>query len=174
MNEHIISQQNMDTVKALAETTAKVSEAKNILFKLQEEETEYLIAREKKALTKINSLYEESKHVFKDIQTNYQGAQDILKEVTNTTEFLNESHGKFQGLLKDFEEYQENWDKNCKNQEEKWAVLKREVEVEKVLIKNEKESIERQKTLLEQEKRKIEDQKETIKRTIERLKTNKI
>ncbi len=44
-----VSTEQMNALKVLAETNVKISEAKQALFEMEKMETEYLIAREKKA-----------------------------------------------------------------------------------------------------------------------------
>ena len=46
--EHTISKEEMDALKALSEINMEISKQKELLFKLQEEETQYLIDREKR------------------------------------------------------------------------------------------------------------------------------
>lgn len=56
MENHILEKKTMEAVKALSDLTLKISEQQNLLCKLQEEETEYLIEREKKAMERIKLL----------------------------------------------------------------------------------------------------------------------
>lgn len=167
--EKRISKQQMDSVKALADTNIHISEAKNILFNLKKEETEYILSREKKVIERIDELYQESKSVIDDIQNNYEGAKIILQLVTQNTDFLKESQEKFQEVLISFTKRYDQWEKETSEQEKRFVSLKKGLEQDRVQIENDKAGIERTRLIMAQERRKIEDDRATLERAFTRI-----
>lgn len=116
MNEQILEKENMNSIKALSDVNIKISDAKNLLFKLQEEETEYLVKREEKALEKINKVLNESKDLLDKTHQNYEEIHQFCQVVSGYADFLEEAHEKFKRLLELFNKRNEVWDENAKQQ----------------------------------------------------------
>lgn len=161
-------------MKEMAEANIQISEAKNTLFKVQEEETEYLVAREEKALVKIQKVLEDSTELLTQTYENYEEIHSFLRTVSEYAKFIKDTHQNFQQMLAEFHERNAEWDKEAELEHEKAKTLKREIKIDKIQIENDRKSIERGKKLLAEERIKIEDERSTLKRAVERLKDNKI
>lgn len=159
----------MDSVKALAETNMQISEAKNVLYNLKKEETEYILSREKKVIERINELYQESKSVIDDIKNNYEGTKIILQLAHDATKFLKENQIKFQDFTTSFDKRCEAWEKEVREQEERFISIKKGLEQDKVQIANDKKTIESTRLIMAEERRKIEDDRATLERAFNRL-----
>lgn len=153
--EHILEKENMDAIKALSDVNIKVSEAKNLLFKLQEEETEYLVQREEKALSKINKVLVESKDLLDKTHQNYESIHEFCRSVSGYAEFLTETYNKFQKLLEIFKERNEIWDKNAKHQDVEFANLRK-------LIENDTKAVEEREKRVAEETKSLQVQREQI------------
>ena len=162
----------MDSVKALAETNMQISEAKNILFRLQSEETDYLVSREKKVMDRIDELYQTSKTTLDEIQNNYVGAYEILQMASENTKYLKESYSKFQVLISDFSKRNEAWEEEVSKQEERFTNIKKGLNVDTVKIANDRKSIELEQLKMVQDRRKIADDRGTLERAFARLNKN--
>lgn len=172
--EHTVDTKMMDSLKALAETNIKVSEARETLSKLQEEETDYLVKRERKALGRIQKVHDESAELVKQTTENYQEVHEICNSVSQLAGFLVEAYASFTCLRETFDEKAEAWELNAKDQEHALINLKTLAQADRVKIENEKKSVERAKELIEQDRRKLADERGTLERAIARLKANKI
>lgn len=172
--ETIVEKQKMESLKALADTNMSISEAKGILFKLQETETEYLVEREKKAVARIQKSLEESDSLIKETYANYEEIKNLSNTVSLFSNFLSESYTKFQEMVSFFSEQSNLWEKDMQRQERQISEIKEKMKAERIIIQNDKESIERRQKQLKDDQRRIEDQRQTLARSIERLKQNRI
>lgn len=159
----------MDSIKALADTNIKISEAKNVLFKLQETETEYLVAREEKAIQRIQKGVEDSRNLLEEVKNNHNAVQEFYRTVCGVSDFLEKAQTDFFSLLENFNRKSELWEKEYQKQCDEVAQVKRNNEVEKVKIHN--DTISNQKTLkkITEEKSKIESRQAQIKSALEVL-----
>lgn len=135
MDETTVSKQNMDSLKALSDVNLKISEAKNLLFKLQEDETEYLELREKKALDKIKGALIESSNIVKETEENHDKVHDFCKKVSEYADFLFTAHERFRGMIEVFNKKNELWDEIVRKQDE-------DIAHQRNLIKQDVKSIE--------------------------------
>lgn len=174
MNTQVLEKSKMDAIKELADTSIKISEAKNIIFKLQEDETEYLVLREKKALEKIEKVVRESKELLEQSKSNYEEIHGLCRQVSELILFLTTTQSSLADLLREFNERSDLWDIEVKDQLAEIEEVKRKNQIDKTLIENDQKTIKVELKKLENEQIKINDQRETIKRIIERLKNNKI
>lgn len=145
----------MNSVKALADTNLKISEAKNLLFKLQEDETEYLINREKKALDKISKVFVESKDLLDKTHQNYEEIHQFCKTVSEYADFLAENHSKFQDMLATFHKRNELWEENVKK-------INQELADQRHAIKQDTEAITEREKRISEAKENIKKEKELI------------
>lgn len=164
----------MDALKALSDINLKVSEVRNALSELQEAETEYLVAREKKAMQRIAKVLEESEALVDQASENYQEVRDLAHAMSEAAAFFVETEKVFQGLLTDFNERSQEWDATVLQQEEQLANARKTIETDRIIIKNDRESIEQTKANLLEDKRRVEDGRETVQRAINRLKEGRI
>jgi hypothetical protein len=172
-NEHTVTKEHMDALKALSETNIQISNAKNALFKLQEDETTYLTEREQKALRRIQAALENSSDLIQQTKDNYAEVHDLLKSATELATFIIEAQGNFKQLLADFEERNTIWEADIAKQEERLAELKKQSIADAALIANEKKNIAKEHVKIAHEKQKIDDAWGEIKREINRLKDRK-
>lgn len=172
--EIIVGKEQMESLKALAETNLKLSEAKNLLFKLQEEETAYLQAREKKALDRIKKTVEESRELVRVAEENHSEIKNLYIETSNFAENLVKLQEDFKLMLESFEERNISWEKDIGKQQDDIAQIKKEMKIEKLQIENDIKSLERSRQKLEEDQKKLKSDRGTIERAIKRLKENRI
>lgn len=172
--ENTITKEQMDSMKALADVNIKISEAQNLLFKLQETETEYLVEREGKAVERIQKVLEDSKEILSEIDKNYEKVQQFASTITSFSETLNKSFDSFVKLLSDFRERSDLWDKEVKATEEKIDLEKRDIHTQRIQIENDTKANQQKEKMLKDEWVKIESDRGLISRTVERLKQGKI
>lgn len=174
MNEQVLEKEKMDSIKALSDVHIRISDAKNILFKLQEDETEYLVKREEKALTRIKKVIEDSQDLLDKAHQNYDEIHLFLQTITSYADFLQESHTKFQGLLTDFEERNTLWEEQVKRTEEGFAKQRQFIKQDAEEIEARRDAVEKATKQITNEKRKLESDRGTVERMIIRLKENRI
>jgi len=174
MDEHELSKENMDSVRALAETNMKIGEAKSTLLKLQEQETSYLEEREKKVLARIEKILDDSKDVLAEAQANYSKVRELFGTVSSVSSFLTKAYEAFVGMLTDFREKNDLWDNKVSSIEESFAKIRQEINSDKIRIKNDQEALERAKRGLALEQRKIVSDRGELDRAITRLKEGRI
>lgn len=138
----------MNSIRVLAETNMKISEAKSALNKLQEEETDYLLAREKKFMSQVDKNLQESRHILEEIGNNYQGVHDLYDSTKQFCDVLVEMYGKFHKMTEDFTKRTLAWEERIKDQQQAIDQMKREVKIDKVQIENDKKSLETKKKSL--------------------------
>lgn len=174
MNEIEVTKQHMDALKGLADTNLKISEARNALVQLQEQETEYLVSRERKAVARIQRVLEESRTLLEETNRNYEIIEDFGRSVREGTQFLTEANESFQKLLEAKDQHYQDWETDIKNQEETIVSLRNGLKLELSTVQSEKSQVEVAKMNLVKEKRKLDDERGTLARAIQRLKNNKI
>lgn len=164
----------MIALKALADTNLKVSEARNSLNKLQEQETEYLVSREKKAMDRIQGAFDTSKDLLEQTNKNYELIEDFAKSVAGGATFLEEATTAFQALVEAKETHYTLWEKDIKNQEETIESLMKGLKIKEKDIESGKSSLEARNKKLQEDIRKFNDEKGTVERKIKRLKEGRI
>ena len=174
MNEHELSKEHMDSMKALANTNMKIGEAKSTLLKLEEQETSYLEEREKKVLVRIDKILEDSKGLLAEAQANYSEIRELNTTVSSFSDFLLKAYDSFVGMLKDFREKNELWDSKVTAIEEGFAQIRQDISNDKIRINNDQEALERAKGVLRDEQRKIVSDRGELERAITRLKEGRI
>lgn len=172
--ENIVTKEQMESLKALSDVNIKISEARNLLFKLQEEETEYLVGREKKAMERIQKVIEDSQSMVREANENYSQIQQLLNGVSDFAGKLQKMQEDFQGLLADFEERNVEWERTVGKQQDGIVDIRNQLKIEQVQIKNDKETIELTQKRLIESQRKLDSDRGTLERTIERLKNNNL
>lgn len=172
--EHTVTHQQMEVLKALADTHIQVSEAKGLLIKLKETETEYLLGREKLAMERIQKVHDEAADLLKDTQTNYDEVKTLLKTVCAFCDTLAKGYDDFKALLEAFDERNEVWDKKCDEWEESTEESKRQLKVQQVKIENTRIAQDARELDLNRQEKVITSKREAIERQIKRLKEGKI
>ncbi len=163
----------MDSIKALADTNLKISEAKNLLFKLKEEESDYLIERENKAIIKIQETLDSSRDLIKETKGNYQEVQDLVHSASQFAGELIAFYKKLQDIKENFDKKSEIWEENVKKQNEEMSEIRKSIDVDKLIIENDKKSIEDAKIHIKSEYKRIESRNSQIKSALEVLNSKK-
>lgn len=171
MEQHILDKKQMDTMKMLADTNLKISEARGKIFQLEKDEESYLQSREKKALERIQKLFDDSSDLLKSAQGNYDSIQALCKQVMEFCDFLIDAQQKFQSLVDIFMERNKLW-------EEKMRKMSLEFEETKKLIDSDKRNIEERSQRLDDREKEvnskiiwIRDREDTLTRSIAALKS---
>ncbi len=172
--ETILDKEKMESVRALAETNIKISEARNTLSSLKSIENSYLADREAKALKIIAKVIDDSSSILKEAYANHEEIKSLSKTVSEFSSFLAEAHDKFRLLVTEFDQKNAVWNEVMRQKEEETTRIKQEIASDRVRIKNDQDSIRRREEILRQEKRKIDDERGTIERAIKRLREGKI
>lgn len=162
MTDEILSQEKMKIVKELADTNIKISEAKNILFKLQENETEYLEGREKKALHKIQEVLTNSAELLDQTQKNYESVHEFCKTISDYSDFLQDTHGKLQSLIELFNKRNELWEENIRKQDEESARQKNIIKQDTKSIEEREKRINVAREDIKKEREHIQSQQATL------------
>lgn len=174
MEIHEVNKEKMDALKALSETNLKVSEARALLQTLQEDETEYLVGREKRAVERIEAVLKDSEAVLSQIGENYASTANLSNEVadvcTKITDLLitfTECRGLFATKCDAFDAY-------IGKQEDSVAKMKQDVQVQKTLLKEKEESLNRKSKQIDIDRRKLIDDRAALERAINRFKKGRI
>lgn len=170
MPEHILSKENMDSLKAIADANLKVSEARNVLFKLEEEETTYLVGREKKAMERIQKVIDESVLLVQEARENYREIVEIGNATSDLTRSITSLVELFKNATADFEERNLEWEKQIGLQQDEIVEVRNQLKAQRSEIDNDKKSIQKEQINIENEKIKIKDQWGEISRALTRLK----
>jgi uncharacterized coiled-coil DUF342 family protein len=170
MNIETLKKEEFDTVKALANMSIKISEARETLTELQNTETTYIEERERKAVEKIQEVFEKSKDLLDQIHNNNEEVKTLYTVVSGYKDFLSEGQEKFTKLLQDFNERSELWEKFVEEKYKEFGKFEQEVMEQKRQIEQDKEDIKDKKEELRRIKIKLDDEREIIKRAVERLK----
>lgn len=170
MDTHIISQQNMQAMEKLASTNLEVSNARNALFKMKEDETSYINEREKRTLERIAKLLDDSEEILNKTKNNYAELDDLLNTVSGVAKFITEAQGNFHQMIQDFEERDVLWQAKVAKHESELKETLKSIQIREVFLANEKKNIEKSKLILSEEKKKIDDKWAEIARELKRLK----
>lgn len=162
MDEQKVTTEQMTALKALTDTNMKISEAKGVLYKLQETETEYLIEREKKALSRIHQTIEDSRHLLDESKRNYEEIQELYRTAGTFLETVNKTYDSFQEIVKDFSERNQAWETNIGRQQDEIADQRKEIKADQVRIKNDQKSLESKGKLLENTRIHLESRQGTL------------
>ncbi|MFA6095412.1 MAG: hypothetical protein WC767_01055 [Candidatus Paceibacterota bacterium] len=87
MSLETIKKEEMESMRVLAETNMKISEAKAALSGIETSKDEFMAAREKEALEVVASTLEKIAEMLKDIGTNYEKLKEIRGLVLNIVDF---------------------------------------------------------------------------------------
>ena len=170
MIETTITQQQMESVKVLAETNMQISEAKNLLFAVKKEEQTYILKREREVSERIDALYLTSKQTLDDIKENYEGVKTLLILSQEATSHLKETYGELATYITESDENSKKWQEIIKVKEEDFINLKKGLDIERTLIENDKKAIKTIQASLDIDRRKIADDRGTLERAFNRLK----
>lgn len=162
MNENILTKEKMDGMKALAETNMKISEAKSILFKLQEDETSYLEIREKKSLDRIQKNLEDSKKLIEETKGNYNESHQIHAVASSLSDLIMRVFGKLRSSIEDFDQRQEDWEREIGRQSDEIADQRKEIKLESNRIENEKKNLKNKEIKLKEMESHLDSRQRTL------------
>ena len=172
--DNIVTKEQMDSLKALSEINLKISEAKNTLFALQEDETEYLVARERKAMDRIQKVVDESTELVKEADQNHTQIKQLFVEVSAFAEKLIKTQQDFRGLITEFEQRNVEWEKDIGRQQDEIEEIRKKQKIEKVQIENDLQNISQARKKLTEDQKKLDSERGTLERAIKRLKEGRI
>lgn len=174
MDEITVTKEHMDALKALSEVNLKVSEARNLLVKLQEQETEYLVSREKKAVDAVQNVLAQSHELVEETNKNYDYLQNLSKSVSEGVRFLAEASEAFKSLAELKDEHYTLWERDIKNLESTVTSLRNGLKVGLEAIESDKRQVEAGNAKLKEDQRKLNDDRKEVERAIKRLKEGRI
>jgi hypothetical protein len=172
--DNTITKQEMESLKALSDINLKVSEAKNLLFKLQEDETAYLVTREQKAMDRIQKVVEESQCLVLEADQNHAQIKALIVEVSAFVEHLLRIQANFQGLLAEFEERNVQWERDIGKQQDDIVEIRKAIKIETNQVENDRKNVELARKKLTEDQKKLDSDRGTLERAIKRLKENRI
>lgn len=166
-----IDKQKMESLKALSDINLKVSEARNLLTELEEQETEYLVFREKKVMGRIKKTISDSQEMVKEADKNHGQIRELLESINGFCENIIKIQEQFSEVLEVFNKRNEVWEKNINLQQYSVAEIRKEIKLHSQVIENDKKSLNFTKKLLESQKAHIESQQATLTKSYEAEKT---
>lgn len=172
--EHTLDQQAMKSAVALAKTNMAISEAVQRLHKLEEDETGYLVKREKLAEERIQKVLDSSKAALKEADDNFNAIIALYETAEAFATKLGKVHDEFRFSLSEFERFDTNWDAKLREMEEMAERIRNELRVQKAAIDNEKQVLNGRSTDLDHRESKLLAEQQMVDRAIERLKANRI
>jgi Asp-tRNA(Asn)/Glu-tRNA(Gln) amidotransferase C subunit len=166
-----IDKEKMESLKALADINLKVSEARNLLTQLEEEETEYLVKRETKVMDRIKKTVADSQAMVKEADDNYSQIGELLQEITSFCSNIVKIQEQFNEILEVFNERNELWEKNIGEQQDNISEVRKQIKMHTVIIENDKKSLSSTKKLLESQRIHIESQQAALLKSYQEEKT---
>ena len=160
----------MEALKKLAETNLLISDAKNALFKLRDEETAYLSEREKKTLDRIQKMFDESEELLNQTKGNYSELSALLNNISDLSRFIVEMQGNFGKMIADFDERDVLWQQKVALKEKSLTELARKIQIDQAVIASEKKNILADRKNIAEQNQKINDKWAEIERELKRLK----
>lgn len=170
----IISAEQMESMQALADISVKISEAKNLLFELQEQETEYLKNREKKAGDRIQQIVDESREMVKEADNNHSKIKVLSSGLSGFVGNLVKAQEDLHSLFEDFEERNVEWEKDIGRQQDDIAEIRKQQKIREVELINTEKSLSLARKKLGDDQKKLNSDRGTLERAIQRLREKRI
>lgn len=163
----------MKTLRELSQAEMKVNEAKADLSNIQESKDAFLKDRQAETVQKISDIWKESSEITNKIGQNYEQVHTFYTTVSTLASFVGEAHEKFNELVKDFNEYSEEWEKNATEEWEKLREFKKDVDHQALLVKEGQKTNARIKEENEKELGRIASRQKQIKSALEEIKKHR-
>ncbi len=160
--ETILSKEQMNLMQEMSKVTLQISEAKNTLSKLKEEEFEYLNEREAKALKRLDALYKKSDKILSGIKENNTEVSEFIVKIRSYLDFVEDVQGKLSDSVQKFNDRNELWEENIKIKENELARQVKLIEIDKKHIQQEKEQLESIQKRIDEDKKLIESRQKTL------------
>lgn len=164
----------MDSMRALADTNIKVSEARVALSNIKEAESKYLAEREQKALLVVDKAIKDSAELLAEAKGNYQQIIDLYRTMSEFSAFLGKEYESFKSLMTEFDERSRAWEAAASKREAAISELRVQIEADKVRIKNDSAAVAADRERLAVDRIKLNDDRGVVERAINRLKENRI
>jgi len=145
MNTETLSKEQFNSVKELAETSVKISEAKTILLNLENTKDEYISKREQETIEKIQGIFDKSTESIKNIRQNNEEIHTLYTVVSTYKQFLSEAYTDFKEMLTEFNEKSDLWDKKVENQYKEFSKIEESIKKDTEDIENTKKDIKKEK-----------------------------
>jgi predicted nucleic acid-binding Zn-ribbon protein len=174
MNIQTLDKQTMDTLKTLAETNVKISEAKGVLLELEASKETFLSGRELEATKRVETVLENSGEILEKIQKNYDESHQLLSTISGFVDFLNEAKDRFLSVVENFDKRQVLWEESVSKHEKTVADIQRKIKVDQVGIETDKKTLKKGWENLEKAEIKLKSDQGLLERNIKRLKEGKI
>lgn len=168
------SRDHMEALNALAQTNLKIGEARGLLVKLQEDETFYLIERERKAEMVIQGMLERSGTLLAEISKNYAEVMEYSRDVASLGEFIVSMSEDLRRMVEEFDAKDAAWWVKVGKQNEEFEKIRKDIKRDQILVNNDRIAVEAEKAKIALAWRKISDENSQIERAIKRLKENRI
>lgn len=160
--EQEISQQNMQAINELAKTNMLISEAKNTLFKLQEDEKQYIAEREKLTAKSIDAVLKNSKKLLDETLKNTEEMMGFHNSVRQFADSLGNIHDSFEITAKDFTKRTQEWEKSIKLQQDDIAESSKKLKIERNELENEQKTLKSKQTSLENLERHLQSRQQSL------------
>lgn len=160
--EHEISQQNMQAINELAKTNMLISEAKNSLFKLKENEKQYIEEREKIAVESVNEVLNNSKKLLDETLKNTKEMQEFHESVRQFAETLGHIQDRLEEDVKDFTKRTIEWEKSIKSQQDEIAESKKHLKIERNELENDKKTLKSKETSLKNLEKHLQSRQQSL------------
>lgn len=166
----LVTTEQINSLKILADTNLKISDAKNTLQKLQEEEKEYLQKREAEVHLMITKVLEDSKDLLEKTKHNYKEVKNFHNVTLSFSEFLKEMYEKYRVFVEDFDKRSELWNEIYNKEIEEIGELKKDIARDNEEIKRKNKTLEEDQEKLKKDRRHVESQQQTLEISYKELK----
>lgn len=160
----------MDSVKAIAESNLKLSEALSDIRKIKEEKVKFIIDRENEAMIAVQSVLQDSKEMLIEATSNHTDIQLFLGEVTALHEQVKQTSDELDSVLKLFVERNLAVEADVKLIIDDVSLKRNNIDIDKKRIENDMEAIKKKNIQVSEEMRNIMSIKGALEREINRLK----
>lgn len=167
--ENIVTKEQMESLQALSDLNIKISEARNELIKLQENETEYLVLREKKAMDRIEKTIQDSQELLQIANKNYGEIQEIVGLIHEFTASLIKLSQDYRQLIATFEERNVIWERNIGKQQDELNIMKQNLTALQTFLENDRKGLELERAKLVDDQKKLASDQGLLQRNIKRI-----
>jgi len=167
--ENIVTKEQMESLQALSDLNIKISEARNELIKLQENETEYLVLREKKAMDRIEKTIQDSQELLQIANKNYGEIQEIARLIHEFTASLIKLSQDYRQLITTFEERNVIWERNIGKQQDELNIMKQNLTALQTFLENDRKGLELERAKLVDDQKKLASDQGLLQRNIKRI-----
>lgn len=165
-----LEKDKMDTLKQLAEVNIEISNAKAILQNLKVNIQDFLEKRKLLEEDNIRKVYSESKGIIDEIQKEFSKIHAYYNEIRSYTVFLQELQSNIISQIDVFTENSEEFIQYIQGEFTKISELKKDLENDRIINKNEFDSIQKAKVQLSKDRKHLESQQDTLATSFKEIK----